>query len=299
MLYLFLSIVCATYLVVCFRYFDKWKIDPTFAIVYNYIFCVLTGLFFVDDFSMFCEIPAWDGLPYATALGFVFYLIFILVGKNTLISGVVSTSISMKLSFVIPVTLAVFLYGDNITWFKILGILFAIAAVFLIAYERADNGLSATSKFKWLYPILIFIGCGLCDSTFNYIQKKHTLPGWDHLITIYVFISATALGWLLNFYKKGIFQWKNVGAGIMMGIPNYFSLYFLLKTLSTLPWQSSVIFPINNLGIVCLSAFVGFVLFKETFNVRKLAGFMLAVASITLIGFGEQIRVILSGVSGN
>jgi drug/metabolite transporter (DMT)-like permease len=260
---------------------------------------VLTGLFFVEDFSVFKELPAWDGLPYATVLGFAFYLIFIVVGKNTLISGVVSTSISMKLSFVIPVTAAVFIYGDTMNVFKVTGIIFAIAAVFLIAYDRSGNTETKLSKYKLLYPVLIFISCGICDSIFNYIQKKHTLPGWDHPITIYVFMAATAVGWLLNFYKKGIFQWKNVGAGIMMGIPNYFSLYFLLKTLSTLPWQSSVIFPINNLGIVCLSAFVGFVLFKETFNLRKLAGFILAISSITLIGFGKDIWVILSGASGN
>ena len=50
-------------------------------------------------------------------------------------------------------------------------------------------------------------------------------------------------------------------------------------------WDSSTLFPINNIGVVCLSALIGFLLFKETFSVRKLVGFLLAVASIVIIGF--------------
>lgn len=284
MIYLILSIVCATYLVICFRYFDRWKIDTTFAIVYNYIFCVLTGLVFVDDFSVFAQLPGWSGFPYALGLGILFYLVFVLVGKNTLLSGVVSTSIAMKLSFVIPVGLAVFLYGDSMTLQKIIGILFAAVSVFLIAYEK-DSPHPDGGGAKILLPVLVFVGSGLCDASFNFIQKKHALPGWDHQITILVFFFAMLSGWIFNIRKAGIFQWKNLVAGIVLGIPNYFSLYFLLKTLSTLNWQSSVIFPINNLGIVCLSAFIGFVLFREPFNIRKLLGFILAVASILIIGF--------------
>lgn len=285
MIYLLLSIVCATSLVVCFRYFDRWKIDTTFAIVYNYIFCVVTGLVFVSDYSVFAQLPSWSGFPYAVGLGVFFYLIFVLVGRNTLLSGVVSTSIAMKLSFVIPVALAVWLYGDSLTVQKIIGIVFAAISVFLIAWEKESPHAEGKGWLKALLPFMIFIGSGLCDASFNYIQKRHAVPGWDHPITILVFFCAMLSGWAANIRKPGIFQWKNLGAGIMLGIPNYFSLYFLLKTLSTLNWQSSVIFPVNNLGIVCLSAFVGFVLFRETMNLRKLAGFVLAVASILIIAF--------------
>ncbi len=297
MLYLLLSILSASSLIVIIRLFDKWNVKSEHGIVFNYIFCVITGLFFIDDFSVFKQFPSWNGLPFVIALGFAFMLIFILVGKTTEISGVVTASIAMKLSFAIPVVLAVFLYGDSVTLLKIIGVLCAFTAVYLIAYEKESSAVSAnvideritikkTSKtVKLIYPFLIFIGCGLCDSTFNYIQKKLMPPGWDHPVTIVVFVSASFLGIILNFYKKELYQWKNVVAGIALGVPNYFSLYFLLKTLNTLTWQSSVIFPINNLGVVCVSAFAGFVMFKEKFNQRKLIGFILAIASIVIIGF--------------
>lgn len=290
MLYLLLSILSASSLIIIVRLFEKWNIKATYGIVFNYIFCILTGLFFVDDFTVFRQMPEWNGFPYVIGLGFAFIFIFTLTGKVTMMSGVVTASISMKLSFVIPVVIAMLLYGDTVTALKITGILCAVAAVFLIAYEKEINQTSSaekkeTNSGKLIYPFLIFIGAGMCDTVFNYIQKKLMPLGWDHQITVLAFVSAAISGVLLNFHKKELYQWKNVIAGFALGVPNYFSLYFLLKTLNTLSWQSSIIFPINNLGIVCVSAFAGFVLFKEKLNTRKLIGFILAIASIIITGF--------------
>lgn len=290
MLYLLLSILSASSLIIIVRLFEKWNIKTTYGIVFNYIFCIATGLFFVDDFTIFSQMPGWNGFPYIIGLGFAFIFIFTLTGKVTMMSGVVTASISMKLSFVIPVVIAMLLYGDSITFLKITGILCAVASVFLIAYEKevtqtASTERRETNSGKLIYPFLIFIGAGLCDAVFNYVQKKLMPAGWDHPVTILAFISAAASGILLNFHKKELYHWKNVVAGFVLGVPNYFSLYFLLKTLNTLNWQSSVIFPINNLGIVCVSAFAGFVLFKEKMNQRKLIGFVLAIASIIITGF--------------
>lgn len=289
MLYLLLSILSASSLIIIIRLFERWNIKSEYGIVINYIFCVLTGLFFVDDFSVFPQMLHWNGFPFVLGLGFAFIFIFTLTGKVTKLSGVVTASISMKLSFVIPVILAILLYNDSITILKIIGVLSAFIAVYLIAYEKEtitfESEDNAALRGKIIYPFLIFIGAGLCDTVFNYVQKKLMPAGWDHQVTILAFSSAAASGILLNFRKKELYQWKNLIAGIVLGVPNYFSLYFLLKTLNTLNWQSSVIFPINNLGIVCVSAFAGFVLFKEQITQRKLAGFTLAIASIIIIGF--------------
>ncbi len=293
MLYLLLSILFSASLIIIIKLFDRWKIKVEYAIVFNYIFCVITGLFFIDDFTIFRQLPYWNGFPYVIGLGFAFIAIFILIGKVTMISGVITASIAMKLSFVIPVFMAVILYNDSITAIKIFGILSAFIAVYLIAYEKEtsveikemNKETQKTKNTKLIYPFLIFIGGGLCDTTFNYIQKKLMPAGWDHPVTILTFFSAAILGILLSFYKKELYQWKNLIAGLVLGVPNYFSLYFLLKTLATLKIESSVIFPINNLGVVCLSAFAGFVIFKEKLNRRKLIGFSLAIVSIVIVGF--------------
>ena len=165
MLYLLLSILSASSLIIIVRLFEKWNIKTEYGIVFNYIFCVLTGLFFVDDFSVFSQMPDWNGFPFVIGLGFAFIFIFTLTGKVTKLSGVVTASISMKLSFVIPVVLAMILYGDSITFLKIIGILSAFVAVYLIAYDKeksTENNKSNRTNLS--YPFIIFIVAVLCDT---------------------------------------------------------------------------------------------------------------------------------------
>jgi hypothetical protein len=44
MIFLLLSIVCSTYLVLSFRYFERFGLKNLHAIVFTYITCVITGI---------------------------------------------------------------------------------------------------------------------------------------------------------------------------------------------------------------------------------------------------------------
>jgi len=51
--------------------------------------------------------------------------------------------------------------------------------------------------------------------------------------------------------------------------------------------QSSVLYPINNMGIVGISALFGILIFKEKINLINFIGILLAIAAIALIAFGK------------
>jgi len=70
--------------------------------------------------------------------------------------------------------------------------------------------------------------------------------------------------------------------GLLLGVPNYFSMYFLVKTLNAFQ-QASLVFPINNIGIVLMSSLMAFVFFKEKFNKQKMIGLALASLAIVLM----------------
>lgn len=295
MLFLILSILCSTSLVVILRYFEKWKIQTDFGIVFNYLVCCITGFIVMDNKSIIREIPSWNGWWVCLLLGIGFTLVFILIGKSTKILGVATTSISFKLSFIIPVIISILFYGDILTLSKTIGILTAVSAVFFIAYQPDSVEQSDTKnetkiesflhKKAWILPLIIFIGAGITDSGFNFIQRNFTPPGFDHIVTIMVFLGAFLSGMVLYGFNKEMYQWKNMVGGIILGVPNYGSLYFLLQALKHSGFTPSTLFPINNLGIVGLSALCGWLLFRETFSKRKIIGFILAVASIVIIGF--------------
>lgn len=295
MFYLILSILCSTSLVVILRAFDKWKIQTEYGIVFNYLICCLTGFVAMDNKVLLKEIPLWNGWWICLILGFGFILIFNLIGKSTKLLGVATTSIAFKLSFVIPVIVAILFYGDPLSLTKIIGILTAVLSVFFIAYqpENADKqdekNEPATESFlhkkAWILPLIIFIGSGITDASFNFIQRNYTPPNFDHIVTIMVFLGAFISGMVMFGSNKEMYQWKNLLGGIILGVPNYGSLYFLLQALKKSGLTPSTLFPINNLGIVGLSAVCGLFLFSESFSTRKIIGFILAVASIVIIGF--------------
>ena len=78
---------------------------------------------------------------------------------------------------------------------------------------------------------------------------------------------------------------KTLLAGIGLGIPNLFSIYLLVLVLSQ-GIDGSVVFPINNVGILAGSAILGVILFKEKLGITQLSGLALATASILLIAYG-------------
>ena len=78
---------------------------------------------------------------------------------------------------------------------------------------------------------------------------------------------------------------RNVVAGVCLGLPNYGSIYFLLQTFEHSNMESSVIFPINNMGIVAFSAIAAFVLFREQLSALNWLGIVLSIAAIGVISF--------------
>jgi multidrug transporter EmrE-like cation transporter len=60
-------------------------------------------------------------------------------------------------------------------------------------------------------------------------------------------------------------------------------MYYLVKALADSGLQSSVIFPINNVAIVIVSAISGILLFAEKLSKLQIAGILLACVSIAIL----------------
>lgn len=285
MIAIILSIICVSSLIIILRLFGKFNIETNYGIVWNYLVCCIVGFLLMEHkTAQVVQFVHWQYAYTTIILGCTFYIIFSLVGKSTNTVGVATTGIAFKLSFVIPVFFAFFLYQDKITYTKITGIVLAILSVYFVSYDKNAQK-KKSHRNDYLFPIIIFVGGGLTDTAFNYIQKKLFIDGWEHIINVSTFGGAFILSFTLNFYKKNLYQIKNILGGIVLGIPNYGSLYFLLQALEKSSMEPSKIFPINNIGIVCTTAVVGVLLFKERFNAKKVFGFVLAVLSIIFIGF--------------
>jgi drug/metabolite transporter (DMT)-like permease len=283
---LILCILLNVLVAVIFKYFPLYKIDTLQAIVVNYFVCMVTASVTIGDFTYVADIPYQSWFLYAFFMGLFFFLIFNVIAKTVEHHGVMVSSTAQKLSMIIPVIVAVIFFDEHITVVKILGICSAIAAVFLVSYQKSDA--QSVSKSLWIafLPLLTWIGSSIVDLSLYLVDKLQLAVGAGLKFTSALFLCAGFFGALVLTYSilKGErkLEWKSIMAGIVLGIPNFFSIYLVLKLLED-EWNGSVVFPLLNVSIILISALLGVLVFKENFTTKKGLGFGFALVAIILL----------------
>jgi len=297
MIYLVLSIISATCLVLIFKLFEKFKIDNFQAIVINYVIAAGFGFFFDDSNISIGAIPFQSWFFNAVIIGVLFISMFNIVAITVQKIGISVASVASKMSLVIPVVFAVYLYGDSMSSIKITGIILAMAGVYLTFRPGKNKGETFNTKLI-VFPIIVFIGSGLLDTLFKYTEHEYLADNDLNIFISSLFGIAAIAGIIviipLLLRSKKHIQAKNttplgwspvrvIIGGILLSIPNYGSVFFLIKTLEIENLESSVIFPVNNMGIVGLSAITAFFFFKEKLTKTNWIGIALSIIAIAMI----------------
>ncbi|WP_432411465.1 EamA family transporter [Rasiella sp. SM2506] len=291
MIYLLLSVLASTLIFVVFKLFSKFKINTLHAIVVNYFVACLSGIIGYSGEITISEIPNYDWFYYTLGLGALFIIVFNLMAITTQRSGLSVVSVATKMSVVIPVVFGLLYYKDSLGIFKAVGILLALIAVYLASVKKKD-GLKIQPK-NLIFPVLVFLGSGIIDTSIKYLEGSFVAETDVPLFSATIFLTAFSIGILVLLVQKlrGRFQfrWKNILGGIVLGVPNYFSIYFLVKALRSGLFESSGIFTVNNVAIVMLSTVVGILFFRERLLAKNWIGIGLAVVSIFLIALEKWI----------
>lgn len=287
MTYLLLSILFSSVVVLIFKFFEKYKVATFQAIVVNYALCFLMGAYFSAQPFQAQILPQNEWFQWAAILGILFITVFNAIGW---VAQKVSVSVSMvaaKMSVIIPLLFAVVILGESMNALKLSGILLSLAALYFVVGRNEQVHSSGFSVY--LYPLLVFIGSGAIDSIMKYLQVTYLHHvSVDTVLTV-VFGMAFIAGLILLLRNVVVYREKillrNLTGGVLLGLPNYFSMYFLFRTLHQPSFTSTLVFPINNIGIVLLSTLLAAVLFKEKLTGRALLGLLLAILSIAIIAF--------------
>jgi uncharacterized membrane protein len=283
LIFLLLSILFSTGLFVIFKYFGIYKIDVLKAIFVNYIVAFSMGFFFAERQIPISEIYVQPWFSGALFLGALFVSIFFVMAMTAQKNGVSVTSIAGKMSVVVPVFFGIILYNESVTFLKIVGIIMALIAVYLSSVKEEKSEKNGTL----LLPILLFIGSGTIDTLLKYIQENYVADEDVSIFSGSLFGIAGVFAFLIlvikTIKKRASFGYKNIIAGIILGVPNYYSIIFLIKALQNKNFESSTLFTINNVAIVVVSTLVGLFFFKEKFSVKNKVGVAMAILGIILV----------------
>ena len=285
MIALALSILSSTMIFVVFKLFSRFKINTLHAIVFNYVTACFCGIILQENVVNITEIPHYSWFPFALGLGALFITVFNLMALTTQRSGLSVVSVATKMSVVIPILFGLLYYKESLDVFKILGIILALAAVYLTSLKTQEGLKIKPTNF--IFPVLVFLGSGIIDTTLKYLEGEYIAKNDVPIFSGTIFAMAAVIGFFILIFQasKGnfMFQLKNIVGGIALGIPNYFSVYFLVQALRSDILESSGVFTVNNVAIVMISTLLGILLFKEKLLPKNWIGIGLAVLGILLI----------------
>lgn len=287
MFFFIATVVTNVLITIVLKLFDRFRIHSLQAIVVNYCVCVATGCWFTGYSPFNTETLSRPWLPWTLLMGAGFIGAFNLMAWCTQKTGITTMALANKLSLVIPVSVAILFFGEQAGVIKIAGLILAIPAIWLI--NRSQSG---AVKGTLLWPSVLFIVSGSLDTLVNYIQGAYLATPKDQaLCTIVCFATAGAIGIMLVLAKVFVgnmkLSFRNVVAGVALGIPNFFSIYFMVKALRSNIFQSSATIPLLNISILVTTALIAIFAFREQAGAAKIAGLIFAAVAILMIGLGD------------
>ena len=297
MIYLVFAIIFSTGIFVAMRLFERFKLDNHQALMWNYVFATGTGFVVSQNYETLPQLvnEPWFGLSILT--GFWFIFTYLLMTASTQRSGVTVTSLSSKLSVVLPILVGVIWLGEKLNFVATMGIVLALVALVLVVGGRNTQSIQgrdvsghvSTNKIGWivgLLPVFIFFGTGTGDILMKITEQQNTAGNLGFMIAFIYFV-ALVFGIIIVVWDiargKSKWQWKSAIGGIGLGVINYFSTYCVYNAMRC--FDNVVLFPIYNIGVVSLTALVGWLFFKEKLTLKNYIGLVIAVIAVILITF--------------
>ena len=284
MIFLILAILFSTGVFVAMRLFERYKLDNHQALMWNYVFASGTGFAICEHWDTAPQLVAepWFGLSILT--GFWFIFTYLLMTASTQRSGVTVTSLSSKLSVVLPILAGVIMLGERLNFVATTGIVLALVALVLVLARKKESG--EKNNRSWLLPIFIFFGTGTGDILMKITEQQNSGDDLGFMIAFIYFV-ALIFGIIIVIWDiargKSKWQWKSALGGIGLGVINFFSTSSVYHAMRS--FDNVVLFPIYNIGVVSLTAIIGWLVFKEKLTLKNYIGLIIAVIAVILITF--------------
>ena len=266
---------------VLFRLFSRYGVDNLEAIVINYFVCALVASVHHGRFIFETSHVQEPWFIFSIILGIIFILAFNITALSFQNAGLIITSVFQKMSLVIPTLLGIFYFSELATTSKISGIILALLAIALVGFNLQKPSIKL-SLISLKYPMLLLLAGGAIESLLYFVQRQEIISGYNLNFTGSIFLIAGILGLPFIIYRNKKNYKKNLMAGLLLGIPNFYTIYFLLDLLNQ-GWEASRLFPMLNVSILALATLCGILLFSEKMSWNRIVGFTLTIFSIYLL----------------
>lgn len=278
MIPLILTILCSTSIALILKINSANKGDTLILLTGNYFSATIIGLFlFLGDKGTTSSIEL---VPLGLFLSVLFVGSIFAFSKSVTLSGAALSTVSSRLSVFVPIVLSIIIFLEIPNTFQIAGLLFTLFTIVLFYFSLDDKKQVRENKKRFFFLISVMLGIGMADFFMKVFQENWSnsdKPWFLFWIFFFSFISTL----FISFKKKKRFNRRSLILGLIMGIPNIFSSYFLIESLKT--FSAIIVYPVVNISIILITAIIVKIVWDEPWNLYYKAALALGLLSITLL----------------
>lgn len=258
-------------------------------------FGILLGNYLTCALIAFLQMPEKSGLFAVSSStlimsligGFLFVAGLVMIQTSVGRNGATLTAAFSKLGLIVPLLISFLFFQEVPSLLNLAGVGLAAAAILLITFGAKEAGgvPAAGGERASLAILLLTLLANGCAESMAKIFSRLGDQREDTRYFFFLFLTAALLTFLLAAAEKKKngrrLRGRELAAGILAGIPNYFCSYFLLKALLDLP--ATLAYPAFSVGSILLVTAAGALFFREKLSRRQLAGLGLILGALILL----------------
>lgn len=277
MLYLLLAVFSSAMVSIVMRLSDRKVSNNLGLLVMNYLMCSLLSAAHAGFGNLIT--PGNPLLAITTAMGCfngVLYLVsFMLLQFNIQCNGVVLSSTFMKLGLLVTMVISVCFYREIPSFIQSVGFVLAVGAIILINYQKGTKQTDFKAGLLWL------LLCGGMADAMSKVFEESGVPGMEGQFLFFTFFTALVFCVLCMLVKgQQIGRWE-IFFGLLIGIPNFYSSKFLLRSLDDV--AAVIAYPVYSVAGILIVTLAGVALFRERLEKRQWFALSMILAALILL----------------
>ena len=281
MFYLIAGFICSALVSIVLKISDKKEYDRYGMLAVNYLTCLIPFLISQRNKSF----PPFDS-------DFIFCLLLALVNGAMYLAGMAINQMNVKrngavlqasfarLGVMVP-CLAIVFFGERPSLLQAGGIIVVLAAFCIMNIRKKnEDEKSARTKPAFFLLLMGLLFGGLADSMLKVFEElgSASLDEWFMGLT---FISAAIMCIIMTIAGKGKIWKTEIITGMCLGIPNYLSSLFLLKSLSSV--SAYIAYPTYSVGAILAVIAASTLFFHEKLSAYSRISVLMIIAAIVML----------------
>lgn len=281
MFFLIAGLVCSALVSIVLKIGGRWSYDRYGMFAVNYASCLVPFMLSQTDRPL----PPIDSdfalcLAFALVNGFLYLAGMVFNQINVRRNGAILQSTFSRLGVMVPTALSIVLFGERPSARQLVGIAMVLAAFCIMNLPQEKDGKGDAPRPAFGLLVLGLLFNGIVDSFLKVFQQfgSRALEDWFMGLT---FLCAAVACILVTVFRKGRIGQKELVIGVCLGIPNYLSSLFLLKSLSYV--SAYIAYPTYSVGSILVVMATGVIVFRERLTKWSIISLAIIIPAILLL----------------